>query len=261
MKSFLFLSLFLLCNSCLPIYKSPFYIDNQEKNRICFWKATSELRKFFTNEKKIFYDFTINCEAIIFFDEREGIGSMRYIIENELNRKDNHFTCEEQVVTIKNPIIVCLKNEILEDTNPVEIKSKSESLLINSYTLNIRKKIFLAGFDIASLSEEIVTQMEKNLDYIYKNFSDRRIFFAGFLDLQKIYNNPVLLEKANYLLISKRLECENNSDKENYFSIFTDSASQTDCKCKKWELNKLNLTKEYSTNNDPFVIECRWKNN
>lgn len=273
MKALSLLVSFLLIGNQCSIFKvkTPIDKENSESYRICFWNINKSKMRL---DSPGILPWIESCDTISFLqispEEKNLVSSLENLFEKkgislicmENNPPSNEYPNKEKYVT-------CTKSDLSVDIEKIEFEELNPSFSNAPplFLMNLHdKKIMIVPFHSRPGNKKDLMDFNSVVDFAYKNFSDRRIFFGGDFYMDPMYQKMEYLVTIPFFLILEELihQPTTHSNQKNDV-IFTDPRTAKLCQGNVWKLQELFpdkiLKKELEGYSDhlPISVDCLLK--
>ena len=264
----------IFCN--ISFIKSPLDKENSDSYRVCFWNVANLSVKELKKEKKGTYiiKFINSCDIISFQEVNAPDENIAIVFEDRLEKLGEPFICMEGNSKPKNDsngfkYVSCIRAELSNDIEKIEFEDINPAFK-NAPTLFLMTlndiKVLIAPYHSTPGSKSDLIAFNSVVDFAYKNFSDRRIFFGGDFNTDKKYQSIDFLFSISYFIILKQMIngiTTLNNEKNDL--ILTDPRTAMNCKGTIWKLNEIypeiavkkdleNISTHY-----PISVDCLFK--
>jgi hypothetical protein len=225
------------CNSINSLLK----INNNDTFNICFWNINLTKSLELTEKLKVsmIMNLSKSCDVISYIGIYNNFNSISSEIEVQLEKLREDFICIEGTTKskIKSPeekYVTCVKSQLSSDIEKIEFEELNSSIKNppTLFLMNINeKKILIVPYNTNPGNKNDLREFSEVVDFSYKNFSDRRIFFGGSFYFDQEYQKLDYLYSLPYYLILEKLIDEPSTflnQKANV--IFTDPRTSKNCK-------------------------------
>jgi hypothetical protein len=239
-----FLLLFTIHCSLLKI-KTPLDKKNSESNRICFWNINQSKLNL---DSPILFSFISSCDIISFIEVNKAETNSVSVFETLTEKKGEPYICMENSPKqkenfIQEKYIICVKSEISSDIEKIEYEDINPSFtnapplfLLNIY----EKKILVVPFHARPGNKKDLLDFNSVVDFAYKNFSDRRIFFGGDFNTDSVFHKlEFLLTIPFYLILEEMVSQSTTLSNQKNDVIFSDPRTVKNCKADVWRLHDI----------------------
>jgi hypothetical protein len=239
-----FLLLFTIHCSLLKI-KTPLDKKNSESNRICFWNINQSKLNL---DSPILFSFISSCDIISFIEVNKAETNSVSVFETLTEKKGEPYICMENSPKqkenfIQEKYIICVKSEISSDIEKIEYEDINPSFMNAPplFLLNIyEKKILVVPFHARPGNKKDLLNFNSVVDFAYKNFSDRRIFFGGDFNTDSVFHKlEFLLTIPFYLILEEMVSQSTTLSNQKNDVIFSDPRTVKNCKADVWRLHDI----------------------
>lgn len=143
----------------------------------------------------------------------------------------------------KEKYLACIKSDLTNDIEKIEFEDV-KSDFARSPTLFLmdmgNTKVLIVPFHSTPGDKNELKKFQNVIDFCYKNFSDRRIFFGGDFNTGSNYQKVDFLADLPYFSVLVQLIHEPTTfANQNHDLIFTDPRTAKNCKGNVWRLDVL----------------------
>ncbi len=239
-QNILIFILFFININCSSI-NSLLKINNNDTFNICFWNIN--LTKSLELSEKLKVSMIMNisksCDIISYVGIYNNINSISSEIELQLEKLREEYICMEGNTKSKfkpseEKYVTCIKSELSPDIEKIEFEELNPSTKNppTLFLMNINeKKILIVPYNTNPGNKNDLREFSEVVDFSYKNFSDRRIFFGGsfyfdqeFQKLEYLYSLPY------YIILEKLIDEPSTFSNQKANVIFTDPRTSKNCK-------------------------------
>lgn len=268
----LIMSYVMIGNQCSVFKaKTPLDKENIESYRICFWNV---------NHSKMGLDspgilpWIDSCDTISFLQISPEDKNLVTSLEKLFEKKGISLICMENNPQHKESVslekyVICTKSDLSVDIEKIEFEEMNPSFpnAPPLFLMNLHdKKIMVVPFHSRPGNKKDLMNFNSVVDFAYKNFSDRRIFFGGDFYTDPAYQKIEYLVTVPFYLILEELihEPTTHSNQKNDV-IFTDPRTAKQCKGNVWRLQELypqRISKselERFSDHLPISVDCLFK--
>ncbi|NBU97343.1 MAG: hypothetical protein EBS19_03855, partial [Spirochaetia bacterium] len=208
---------------------------------ICFWNInlTKSLELSEKLKVSMIMNFSKSCDVISYIGIYNNFNSTSREIELHLEKLREEYICMEGISKSKfnsseEKYVTCIKSELSPDIEKIEFEELN-SYIKNPPTLflmNINeKKILIVPYSTNPGNKNDLREFSEVVDFSYKTFSDRRIFFGGSFYFDQEFQKPEYLYSLHYYIILEKLIDEPSTfSKQKADVIFTDPRTSKNCK-------------------------------
>ena len=267
MGRFILFLLFTIHCSLLKI-KTPLDKKNSESYRICFWNINQSKLKL---DSPILFSFISSCDIISFIEVNKAETNSVSVFETLTEKKGEPYICMENSPKqkenfIPEKYIICVKSEVSSDIEKIEYEDINPSFanapplfLLNIY----EKKILVVPYHARPGNKKDLLDFNSVVDFAYKNFSDRRIFFGGDFNTDSVFQKiEFLLTIPFYLILEEMVSEPTTLSNQKNDVIFSDPRTAKNCKADVWRLHdifpdKINRNElEKISDHLPVSVDC-----
>jgi hypothetical protein len=273
---FFFLITFSNCSTFPEIENSKYSKTTEYPYRICFWNVKNLSKNGLERESKgsFIIDFSKSCDVISFLEIRSEHIDMAKEFEEKLSSTFQKYYCMEGKSKPENgkrkeKYVSCVKSNLSSDLELFEYEDNENNFARapTFFILNLNEhKILLIPFHSTPSDKNELIRFQDIVDYSYKFFSDRRIFYGGDFNTGTNYQSEEFLSTLPYFSILVQLIKEPSTfGKQKHDLIFTDPRTAKNCKGKVWDLNVLfpeigsRKALEKISDHYPISAECEFK--
>ncbi len=273
-----FLFFFLFFNYCsLFLVKDPLVKQNETQIRICFWNVKNLSIKGLNRHEKGSYilRYSQSCDAIVYLEVRSAGIDMAKAFEEAFIESGSKYACEEGIAkgeeegTRKEKYLACIKSEWADTFGKLEYADEDNDFARPPTFFFFQfqgNKFLLVPFHSTPKDKEELRNFQKVIDYAFKNFSDRKIFFGGDFNTGSNYQKVEFLITLPYFLYLEQLIKEPTTfANQHHDLIFTDKFVAQFCKGKVWRLDELfpevegRKKLEKISDHFPISADCKFK--
>jgi hypothetical protein len=269
-KKILILILFFIninCNSLNSLLK----INNNDTFNICFWNINLAKSLELTEKLKVsmIMNLSKSCDVISYIGIYNNFNSISSEIEVQLEKLREDYICMEGTTKskIKSPeekYVTCVKSQLSSDIEKIEFEELNSSIKNppTLFLMNINeKKILIVPYNTNPGNKNDLREFSEVVDFSYKNFSDRRIFFGGSFYFDQEYQKlDYLYSLPYYLILEKLIDEPSTFSNQKANVIFTDPRTSKNCKGSVIRLERYfseikNIEKYFD--HFPILAKCR----
>ncbi len=249
--------------------------NNNENYKICFWNISLSKSLELSEKIKVsmVLDFSKSCDIVSFIGINNNINNYSTEFEQQFERISEEYICMEGNSKLKNKsfeekYVTCIKSELSPDIEKIEFEeiNSSHKNPPTLFLMNINeKKVLIVPYSSTPGNKKDLKEFSDVVDFSYKNFSDRRIFFGGsfyfdteFQKVEFLYSLPY------YLILEKLIDEPSTLSNQKADVIFSDPRTSKNCKGSVVSLNyffkddkEKSNTQNYF-NHLPIVVNCRF---
>jgi hypothetical protein len=249
--------------------------NNNEDYKICFWNINLNKSLDLTDKIKLsmVLDFSKSCDIVSFIGIYNTINNYSIEFEQQFEKISEEYICMEGNSKLKNkPLeekyVTCIKSELSPDIEKIEFEEVNSSIKNppTLFLMNINeKKVLIVPYASNPGNKNDLKEFSDIVDFSYKNFSDRRIFFGGsFYFDTEFHKVEFLYSLPYYLILEKLIDEPSTLSNQKADVIFSDPRTSKNCKGSVIQLNK--FFKDYKEKSDiqnyfnhlPVVVNCRF---
>ncbi len=269
---FLIASFVFLGNQCLVLkVKTPLDKENSESYRICFWNINKSKMRL---DSPGILPWIDSCDTISFLqislEEKNLVSSL----ENLFEKKGISLICMENSSPsndspFKEKYVTCAKSDLSIDIEKIEFEELNPSFSNAPplFLMNLHdKKIMIVPFHSRPGNKKDLMDFNSVVDFAYKNFSDRRIFFGGDFYMDPMYQRiEYLVTIPFYLILEEMIQQPTTHTNQKNDVIFTDPRTAKLCQGKVWRLQEIYPEKiskkelESFSDHLPISVDCLLK--
>lgn len=229
----------------------PLAKQNDSQIRICFWNVKNLSIKGLKRDEKGSYilKYSQSCDAIVYLEIRSAGIDMAQAFEEALAEAGSKYECEEgsakgeEEGTRREKYLACIKAEWADTLAKIEYEDEENdfarppTFFFFQYQGN---KFLIVPFHSTPKDKEELRSFQKVVDFAYKNYSDRKIFFGGDFNTGSNYQKVDFLVTLNYFVYLAQLIKEPTTfANQKHDLIFTDKVNANNCEGKVWRLDEL----------------------
>jgi hypothetical protein len=231
--------------------KDPLQKDTDTSLRICFWNVKNlSLNGLKRNEKGSYIlQYSKSCDVIVYLEIRSAGIDMATAFEQALKKEGANYECEEgtpkglEEGTRREKYLACIKSEWADTLGKVEYEDEDNDFA-RPPTLFFFQfqglKFLVVPFHSTPKDKEELKSFQKVVDFSFRKYSDRKIFFGGDFNTGSNYQRVNFLVTLNYFVYLEQLIKEPTTfSNQKHDLIFTDKINANYCKGKVWRLDDL----------------------
>lgn len=258
--------------------KNPTIVETVKKKipiefELCFWNVKNLSKNGLKRSTKGPYiiKFMQECDIIAFVEIRSVKDDMASEIQKSAEEENLEFSClageAKGSGNHKEKYLTCVKKSLETELEVTEYPDENSDFVRppSIFVFEIKNKKFaIVPFHSTPGDKAELTSFQDVVDHLYKNYSDRRIFFGGDFNTGKNYQREEFLKGLTYFQITSHLVEEGTTfANQKHDLIFTDPLTASQCKGKVWKLETyfadVGNRKDYEKISDHYPISAKCK--